>query len=64
MEKIVVYPVPVQGKGAANKIAAAINKANARQEIDVLIIARGGGSLEDLWEFNEEVVARAIESPT
>lgn len=60
MEKIVVYPVPVQGKGAANKIAAAINKANARQEIDVLIIARGGGSLEDLWEFNEEVVARAI----
>lgn len=60
MEKTVVYPVPVQGKGAANKIAAAINKANARQEIDVLIIARGGGSLEDLWEFNEEVVARAI----
>lgn len=60
MEKTVVYPVSVQGKGAANKIAAAINKANARQEIDVLIIARGGGSLEDLWEFNEEVVARAI----
>ena len=60
MDKTIVYPVPVQGKGASNKIAAAINKANVRQEVDVLIVARGGGSLEDLWEFNEEVVARAI----
>ncbi len=60
MRKTIVYPVPVQGKGASNKIAAAITKANERKEIDVLIIARGGGALEDLWEFNEEVVARAI----
>lgn len=60
MQKTIIYPTPVQGKGACNKIAAAINKANARQETDVLIIARGGGALEDLWEFNEEVVARAI----
>ena len=60
MQKTIIYPVPVQGKGASNKIAAAIAKANKRQETDVLIIARGGGALEDLWEFNEEVVARAI----
>ncbi len=60
MHKTIVYPVPVQGKGASNKIAAAITKANKRKEIDVLIISRGGGALEDLWEFNEEVVARAI----
>lgn len=60
MQKTIIYPVPVQGKGASNKIAAAIAKANKRKETDVLIIARGGGALEDLWEFNEEVVARAI----
>lgn len=60
MQKTIIYPVTVQGKGASNKIAAAITKANLRNETDVLIIARGGGSLEDLWEFNEEVVARAI----
>ncbi|MDH5600831.1 MAG: exodeoxyribonuclease VII large subunit [Gammaproteobacteria bacterium] len=60
MEKTIVYPVPVQGKGASNKISAAIDKANSRNEVDVLIVARGGGSLEDLWEFNEEVVARSI----
>ncbi|GMR16457.1 MAG: exodeoxyribonuclease VII large subunit [Gammaproteobacteria bacterium] len=60
MQQTIIYPVPVQGKGASDKIAAAISKANTRQESDVLIIARGGGSLEDLWEFNEEVVARAI----
>ena len=60
MQKTIIYPTPVQGKGACNKIASAIHKANARQETDVLIIARGGGALEDLWEFNEEVVARAI----
>ena len=58
--KTIIYPTPVQGKGACNKIADAINKANARQEVDVLLLARGGGALEDLWEFNEEVVARAI----
>ena len=60
MQRTIIYPVPVQGKGASKKIADAITKANKRKEIDVLIIARGGGSLEDLWEFNEEVVARAI----
>lgn len=60
MQKTIIYPTPVQGKGACNNIAAAINKANERQEIDVLIVARGGGALEDLWEFNEEIVARAI----
>lgn len=57
---IVLYPAPVQGKGAAALIAAAINQASLRAECDVLIICRGGGSMEDLWQFNEEVVARAI----
>ena len=64
MQKTIVYPVPVQGKGASKKIAEAITKANKRKEIDVLIVARGGGALEDLWEFNEEVVARAIYNST
>jgi exodeoxyribonuclease VII large subunit len=57
---IIVYPAPVQGEGAAQKIAAAIGAAAARAECDVLIVCRGGGSIEDLWAFNEEVVARAI----
>lgn len=57
---VLVYPVPVQGQGAAEKIAGAIRLAAQRRECDVLIISRGGGSLEDLWAFNEEVVARAI----
>lgn len=57
---MVIYPTPVQGKGVAEKIASAINKANERQEVDTLIVCRGGGSMEDLWQFNEEVVARAI----
>ena len=57
---VIVYPVPVQGEGAAQQIADAIAGANRRRECDVLILARGGGSLEDLWSFNEEVVARAI----
>lgn len=57
---IVIYPTPVQGKGVARLIADAIDSANARAECDVLIICRGGGSIEDLWQFNEEVVARAI----
>ena len=57
---IVIYPTPVQGKGAAVMIADAIQLANERAECDVLIICRGGGSIEDLWQFNEEVVARAI----
>src|SRR5258706_1701793 len=57
---IIIYPTPVQGEGAAAKIAAAIATADARAECDVLILCRGGGSIEDLWAFNEEVVARAI----
>ena len=57
---VLVYPVPVQGEGAADKIAAMIALADQRAECDALILARGGGSLEDLWSFNEEVVARAI----
>ena len=57
---VVVYPTPVQGEGAGEKIAAAIAAADARAECDVLILCRGGGSIEDLWAFNEEVVARAI----
>ena len=57
---IVIYPTPVQGKGVATLIANAINQANLRAECDVLIICRGGGSIEDLWQFNEEIVARAI----
>ncbi len=57
---VVIYPTPVQGKGAAMLIANAIQQANQRAECDVLIICRGGGSIEDLWQFNEEIVARAI----
>ena len=53
-------PVPVQGPGACDKIAEAIKYMNEEKLADVLIVARGGGSLEDLWPFNEEVVARAI----
>ncbi|MBA3695385.1 MAG: exodeoxyribonuclease VII large subunit [Methylotenera sp.] len=56
----IIYPTPVQGKGAAILIADAIDQASKRAECDVLIICRGGGSMEDLWQFNEEVVARAI----
>ena len=57
---VVLYPTPVQGTGSAEKIAQAIAAANLRAECDVLIVCRGGGSIEDLWAFNEEVVARAI----
>jgi exodeoxyribonuclease VII large subunit len=57
---VVLYPTPVQGQGSAEKIAQAIAVANQRAECDVLIVCRGGGSIEDLWAFNEEVVARAI----
>lgn len=61
--KLFLYPVPVQGENAAEKIAAAVrdvNRRNNKLKLDVLIVARGGGSLEDLWAFNEEVLARAI----
>lgn len=57
---VIIYPTPVQGKGAAELIAKAIHTANQRAECDVLMICRGGGSMEDLWQFNEEIVARAI----
>jgi len=59
---VIIYPTPVQGEGAAAKIAAALATADARAECDVLILCRGGGSIEDLWAFNEEVVARAIDA--
>lgn len=57
---VLLLPVAVQGTGAAGQIAAAIRRANAEKLCDVLIVGRGGGSLEDLWAFNEEIVARAI----
>jgi exodeoxyribonuclease VII large subunit len=57
---VVIYPTPVQGKGSEKFIAAAIRQACGREECDVLIVCRGGGSMEDLWSFNEEIVARAI----
>ncbi|MDP1592861.1 MAG: exodeoxyribonuclease VII large subunit [Gallionella sp.] len=57
---VVLYPAPVQGAGSAEKIATAIRTANQRAECEVLIVCRGGGSIEDLWAYNEEIVARAI----
>lgn len=57
---VLVYPTRVQGKSAAGEIAAGIDYLNTRSDLDVLIVGRGGGSLEDLWPFNEEEVARAI----
>ncbi|MFS9147581.1 exodeoxyribonuclease VII large subunit [Streptococcus infantis] len=62
--EIVLYPTKVQGEGAAEEIARNITRANEREDLDVLIIGRGGGSIEDLWAFNEEIVVRSIfESP-
>jgi exodeoxyribonuclease VII large subunit len=58
--EILIDPVPVQGTVAAKEIARAIEELNLRGDLDVIILARGGGSIEDLWSFNEEVVARAI----
>lgn len=57
---LVIHPVPVQGEGAAAEIADALRLAAVRNECDVLIVARGGGSIEDLWAFNDENLARAI----
>ncbi|OGU20039.1 MAG: exodeoxyribonuclease VII large subunit [Hydrogenophilales bacterium RIFOXYD1_FULL_62_11] len=57
---VILYPTPVQGAGAGAQIAAAIRRAGQRAECDVLLVCRGGGSLEDLWAFNDEAVARAI----
>ena len=57
---VLLHPVKVQGEGAAQEIADAVKQMNRMNDIDVLIVGRGGGSIEDLWAFNEEVVARAI----
>ena len=57
---IILYPTAVQGEGSAEKIAAAITAASSRAECNVLLVCRGGGSMEDLWSFNDEGVARAI----
>ncbi len=61
---VIVYPAPVQGEGAGYRIASALKTASARSECDVLLLVRGGGSIEDLWSFNEESVARAIRAST
>jgi exodeoxyribonuclease VII large subunit len=58
--RVIVYPTPVQGEGAGRQIARAIALAGERAECEVLIVGRGGGSIENLWSFNEEVVARAL----
>ena len=58
--RVILYPTPVQGEGAAASIAHAIQTASRRAECEVLLVARGGGSMEDLWSFNDEAVARAI----
>ena len=58
--EIVLYPTKVQGEGAAEEIARNIARANEREDLDVLIIGRGGGSIEELWAFNEEIVVRSI----
>ena len=58
--EIILYPTKVQGEGAFAEVAENIRRANERNDLDVLIIGRGGGSIEDLWAFNEEVVVRAI----
>jgi exodeoxyribonuclease VII large subunit len=60
--RIIIYPTPVQGNGSAEKIVQAIRIAASRNECDVLLLARGGGSIEDLWSFNDEQVALAISS--
>lgn len=58
--RVIIYPVSVQGENSAAQIVAALEKAEQRKECEVIILARGGGSLEDLWSFNEEALARAI----
>jgi exodeoxyribonuclease VII large subunit len=57
---VIIYPTPVQGEGAGVRIAQAVATANARAEVDVLLVCRGGGSIEDLWAYNDESLARAI----
>jgi exodeoxyribonuclease VII large subunit len=60
LARVLIYPVAVQGKTSAKEIVRALELAESRRECDVIIVARGGGSLEDLWSFNEEIVAHAI----
>jgi exodeoxyribonuclease VII large subunit len=62
--RVVIYPVPVQGTGAGAQIAAMLACVSRRAEVDVVLLVRGGGSIEDLWSFNEEAVARAIRACT
>ena len=62
--RVIVYPVPVQGAGAGAEIAAMLARVSGRRDVDVVLLVRGGGSIEDLWAFNEEVVARAIRACT
>src|SRR5690606_17475927 len=57
---VVIYPAPVQGADAAARLAAQVQAANARQEVDTLLLVRGGGSIEDLWSFNDETLARLV----
>ena len=64
LAKVLLHPTLVQGEGAAEGIAQALQVMNQRDDIDVLIVGRGGGSIEDLWAFNEELVARAIFAST
>src|SRR4030095_6105093 len=58
--RVIVVPVPVQGEGGAQQIAKAVSGLNEEDRVDVMIVGRGGGSLEDLWSFNEEVLVRAV----
>ncbi len=58
--ELIISPAKVQGSGAAEAIVKSIKKLNSLNDVDVIIISRGGGSIEDLWAFNEEIVARAI----
>ncbi len=60
LAEIVIVPARVQGAGSAKSVANGIKLLNRQKDIDVIIIGRGGGSIEDLWAFNEEIVARAI----
>src|SRR3546814_3178671 len=57
---VIIYPAPVQGAGASARIAQAVQTAIARNEVGVLLLVRGGGSLEDLWSFNDEALARVL----
>jgi exodeoxyribonuclease VII large subunit len=62
--RVVVYPVPVQGDGAGARIAQMLQRVSSRHDVEVALLVRGGGSIEDLWAFNEEAVARAIRAST